>query len=153
MKVNIDKYLLSVEKPAQYLGNEINSYHKDDYEASMCLVFPDIYEVGMSNLGIKILYSLMNQVDGFSLERGFIPMEDMEEIMRREKIPMFSLESKKELKDFDVVGFSLSYEMSYPNVLNALDLAGIPLRAERSEERRVGKECLRLCRSRWSPYH
>ena len=81
MLVNIDKYLLEVEKPAQYLGNEINSYHKEKFEANMCLVFPDIYEVGMSNLGIKILYSLMNQVDGFALERGFIPMEDLENIM------------------------------------------------------------------------
>ena len=134
MRVNIDKYLLTVEKPAQYLGNEINSYHKSDYKASMCLFFPDVYEVGMSNLGIRILYSLMNQVEGFSLERGFIPFEDMEEIMRRDNIPMFSLESKKELKDFDIVGFSLSYEMCYPNMLNALDLAGIPLRREDRDE-------------------
>ena len=134
MRVNIDKYLLTVEKPAQYLGNEINSYHKNDYKASMCLFFPDVYEVGMSNLGIRILYSLMNQVEGFSLERGFIPFEDMEEIMRRDNIPMFSLESKKELKDFDIVGFSLSYEMCYPNMLNALDLAGIPLRREDRDE-------------------
>lgn len=135
MRVNIDKYLLTVEKPAQYLGNEINSYHKKDYKASMCLFFPDVYEVGMSNLGIRILYSLMNRVEGFSLERGFIPFDDMEEIMRRENIPMFSLESKKPLKEFDIVGFSLSYEMCYPNMLNALDLAGIPLRREeRGEE-------------------
>ena len=134
MKVNIDKYLLAVEKPAQYLGNEINSYHKTDYKASMCLFFPDVYEVGMSNLGIRILYSLMNQVEGFALERGFIPFDDMEEIMRRDNIPMFSLESKRELKDFDIVGFSLSYEMCYPNMLNALDLAGIPIRREDRDE-------------------
>ena len=134
MKVNIDKYLLAVEKPAQYLGNEINSYHKTDYKASMCLFFPDVYEVGMSNLGIRILYSLMNQVEGFSLERGFIPFDDMEEIMRRDNIPMFSLESKRELKDFDIVGFSLSYEMCYPNMLNALELAGIPIRREDRNE-------------------
>ena len=134
MKVNIDKYLLAVEKPAQYLGNEINSYHKTDYKASMCLFFPDVYEVGMSNLGIRILYSLMNQVEGFSLERGFIPFDDMEEIMRRDNIPMFSLESKKELKDFDIVGFSLSYEMCYPNMLNALELAGIPIKREDRNE-------------------
>lgn len=130
MKVNLEKYLLSVEKPAQYLGNEINSFHKEKRKARMCLVFPDIYEVGMSNLGVKILYSILNTVEDFSLERGFLPMEDMEEIMRRDNIPMFAVESKDELKDFDIVGFSLSYEMSYPNMLNALDLANIPIRRE-----------------------
>lgn len=135
MKVNLDKYLLKVEKPGQYLGNEINSIHKESFKARMCLFFPDIYEVGMSNLGIRILYSLMNRVEGFSLERGFAPMEDMEKLMRENNIPMFSLESKTPLKEFDVVGFSLSYEMCYPNVLNALDLAGIPVRREdRGEE-------------------
>ena len=134
MKVNLDKYLLKVEKPAQYLGNEINSIHKEDYKAKMCLFFPDIYEVGMSNLGIRILYSLLNRVEGFSLERGFAPMEDMENIMRENNIPMFSVESKTPLKEFDIIGFSLSYEMSYPNVLNALDLAGIPIRAEDRSE-------------------
>lgn len=135
MRVNLDKYLLKVEKPGQYLGNEINSIHKEDAKAKMCLFFPDIYEVGMSNLGIRILYSLMNRVEGFSLERGFTPMEDMEKLMRENNIPMFSLESKTPLKEFDVVGFSLSYEMCYPNVLNALDLAGIPVRREeRGEE-------------------
>ncbi|MEG1450531.1 MAG: B12-binding domain-containing radical SAM protein, partial [Cetobacterium sp.] len=106
MRVDIGKYLMSVEKPAQYLGNEINSYHKDlnEVKARMCLFFPDIYEVGMSNLGIKLLYTIMNKVDGFYLERGFSPMEDMETLMRENKIPSFSLETKSELKDFDVVG-------------------------------------------------
>ncbi|WP_291258905.1 TIGR03960 family B12-binding radical SAM protein [Fusobacterium sp.] len=135
MRVDLDKYLLKVEKPGQYLGNEINSIHKEKFDARMCLFFPDIYEVGMSNLGIRILYSILNRVEGFSLERGFSPMEDMEKIMRENDVPMFSLESKTPLKEFDVVGFSLSYEMCYPNVLNALDLAGIPLRREdRGEE-------------------
>lgn len=135
MRVDLDKYLLKVEKPGQYLGNEINSIHKEKFDARMCLFFPDIYEVGMSNLGIRILYSILNRVEGFSLERGFSPMEDMEKIMRENGVPMFSLESKTPLKEFDVVGFSLSYEMCYPNVLNALDLAGIPLRREdRGEE-------------------
>lgn len=137
MRVNIDKFLMSVEKPAQYLGNEINSCHKnlEDIKGRMCLFFPDIYEVGMSNLGIRILYSVMNKVDGFYLERGFSPMEDMENVMRENNIPMFSLETKTELKDFHVVGFSLSYEMSYPNILNALEMANIPLHVEdRTEE-------------------
>lgn len=137
MRVDIGKYLMSVEKPAQYLGNEINSFHKDldSVKARMCLFFPDVYEVGMSNLGVKLLYAIMNKVDNFYLERGFAPMEDMETLMRENSIPMFSLETKTELKDFDVIGFSLSYEMCYPNVLNALDLANIPLHAdERGEE-------------------
>lgn len=137
MRVDISKFLMSVEKPAQYLGNEINSVHKDldKVKARMCLFFPDIYEVGMSNLGIKLLYAVMNKVDNFYLERGFSPMDDMETLMRENKIPMFSLETKSELKDFDVLGFSLSYEMCYPNLLNALQLANIPFHAEeRGEE-------------------
>ncbi|MEG0730267.1 MAG: B12-binding domain-containing radical SAM protein, partial [Cetobacterium sp.] len=83
--------------------------------------------VGMSNLGIRILYSLMNRVEGFYVERGFSPMEDLETLMRENNVPMFSLETKSDLKDFDLLGFSLSYEMCYPNLLNALDLAKIPL--------------------------
>jgi len=132
--VNIESFLLSVEKPGQYLGNEINSVHKENYDASMCLFFPDIYEVGMSNLGIRILYDLMNKVEGFSLERGFSPMADMEEVLRENDLPLFSLESKKELSNFDILGFSLSYEMSYTNVLNALDLAKIPLEREKRDD-------------------
>ncbi|MBC2856026.1 MAG: TIGR03960 family B12-binding radical SAM protein [Cetobacterium sp.] len=137
MKIDLGKYLMSVEKPAQYLGNEINSCHKnlEETKARMCLFFPDIYEVGMSNLGIRILYSLMNRVEGFYVERGFSPMEDLETLMRENNVPMFSLETKSDLKDFDLLGFSLSYEMCYPNLLNALDLAKIPLHsAERGEE-------------------
>ncbi|GLI56510.1 B12-binding domain-containing radical SAM protein [Propionigenium maris DSM 9537] len=135
MSVDIKKYLLSVEKPAQYLGNEVNSVHKKEFKANMCLYFPDIYEVGMSNVGIRILYSIMNNVEGFSLERGFSPMADMEEVMRANNLPAFSIESKTPLKEFDVLGFSFSYEMSYTNALNALDLAGIPLHsAERTED-------------------
>ena len=135
MSIDLEKHLLSVEMPVQYMGNEVNSIHKKKFKANMCLFFPDIYEVGMSNLGIRILYDILNKVDDFSLERGFSPLEDMEALMREKNIPMFSLESHTPLKDFDVVGFSLSYEMSYTNVLNALDLAGIPFRAsDRGEE-------------------
>ncbi len=132
--VNIDKYLLVVEKPAQYLGNELNTVHKEEFDANMCLFFPDTYEIGMSSVGIRILYFLLNKVEGFSLERAFSPMADMEELMRKDNIPMFSLESKRELKDFDIIGFSLSYELSYTNILNALDMANIPLRAEDRKE-------------------
>ena len=125
----LKKHLLKVEKPSRYLGNELNSIHKKEFKSNMCLVFPDIYEVGMSNLGLRILYSILNKVDDFYLERGFAPDVDMEEIMRKEDISAFSLETKTALKDFDIVGFSLSYEMSYPNVLNILDLAKIPFHA------------------------
>lgn len=132
--VNIEKYLLAVEKPAQYLGNELNSIHKDEYKINMCLTFPDTYEIGMSSVGLRILYFILNKIEGFSLERAFLPMEDMEDLMRENNVPLFSLESKKELKDFDIIGFSLSYELSYTNMLNALDLAGIPLRVEDRDE-------------------
>lgn len=134
MTVDIRKHLLHIEKPARYLGNEINSVHKKEYISNMCLFFPDIYEVGMSNLGLRILYSIMNKVENFYLERGFSPDTDMEEIMRREGLSSFSLETKTPLKEFDIVGFSLSYEMSYPNVLNALDLADIPFKAKDRDE-------------------
>lgn len=125
----LKKYMLQVEKPSRYIGNEINSVHKKEFKANMCLVFPDTYEVGMSNLGLRILYNILNKVENFSLERSFSPASDMEEFMRKDGIPAFSLESKKDLKNFDLLGFSLSYEMSYPNVLNILDLAKIPFRA------------------------
>lgn len=132
--VNIEKYLPAVEKPAQYLGNELNSVHKDTYESNMCLVFPDLYEIGMSSVGLRILYFILNKIEGFSLERAFLPMEDMEKIMREKEIPLFSLESKKALGEFDIIGFSLSYELSYTNMLNALNLAGIPIRTEERDE-------------------
>lgn len=130
----LEKYFLQVEKPSRYTGNEINSVHKTEFKSHMCLVFPDIYEVGMSNLGIRILYSLLNKVPDFYLERGFHPNDDMQAFMRADSIPAFSLESKTPLKDFDIIGFSLSYEMSYPTVLNILDLAGIPFRAKDRDE-------------------
>ena len=133
--ISVEKYLLGVEKPAQYLGNEFNSVHKKDYKIDMCLIFPDIYEIGMSAVGLKILYFLLNKVEGFRLERAFQPMDDMEKILRENDLSLFSLESKKPLKDFKVLGFSLSYELSFTNILNILDLAKIPLRAkDRGEE-------------------
>ena len=132
--LDIKKYFLAVEKPAQYLGNELNSIHKDDFKARMCLVFPDLYEIGMSSVGLRILYNLINRVDDFYLERAFCPMEDMEKVLRENDLPMFSLESKTPLSDFDIVGFSLSYELSYTNVLNMLDLAKIPLLRDDRDE-------------------
>lgn len=133
--ISVEKYLLSVDKPAQYLGNEFNSVHKEDYKVDMCLIFPDVYEIGMSAVGLRILYFLLNKVEGFRLERCFSPMADMEKILRENNFSIFSLESKKPLKDFKLLGFSLSYELSFTNILNILDLGKIPFRAkDRGEE-------------------
>ncbi len=123
-----DEVLLSVRKPARYTGGEINSVVKDhkDVKCKIVLSFPDIYEVGMSHLGLKILYSLLNERDDVACERVFAPWHDMEKIMRERKIPLFSLETKTPINEFDIIGFSLQYELSYTNVLNMLDLAGIP---------------------------
>ncbi|MDN5347280.1 MAG: hypothetical protein PWP65_844 [Clostridia bacterium] len=124
-----------VEKPARYLGTEWNSVHKDwdSAQVRMAFVFPDLYEVGMSHLGLAILYGLINAEEDLLLERVFAPGLDMEARLREEGIPLFSLESYRPLKDFDVIGFTLQYEMTYTTVLNILALAGIPLRAENRE--------------------
>lgn len=133
--INLDKHLLKVENPAQYLGNEMYSIHKKEYDVHMAIIYPDLYEVGMSSLAIRILYSVVNSVDGVYMERAFAPKVDMEERMRSDKIPLFTLESKTPLKELDAIGFSLSYEMTYTNLLNILDLSRIPLeRKERGEE-------------------
>lgn len=120
--------LLKVSKPARYLGGEINSIVKDnaDVKCRVALCFPDVYDVGMSHLGLKILYSVLNERRDVACERAFAPWHDLENIMRDKNIPLFTLETKRPLKEFDIVGFSLQYELSYTNVLNMLDLAGIP---------------------------
>lgn len=115
-------------KPARYMGGELNSIVKppDDVSVRIALAFPDVYEVGMSNLGLRILYHVLNSHSYVAAERVFAPAFDMEDEMRRSDIPLFSLESSLPLKNFDLIGFSLAYEMSYTTVLNMLDLAGIP---------------------------
>lgn len=121
--------LQAVEKPARYTGHELNAVHKD-WESTPChfaLALPDVYEVGMSNLGLKILYEVLNAREDTACERVYAPWIDMEEIMRQRQIPLFSLESFHAIKEFDFLGFSLQYEMIYSNVLNMLDLAGIPI--------------------------
>ncbi len=124
-----DDILLNVSKPARYIGGEINSIIKDDenIKCRIALCFPDIYDVGMSHLGLKILYSILNERQEVACERAFAPWHDMENIMRQKGIPLFTLETKRPLKEFDIVGFSLQYELSYTNVLNMLDLGGIPI--------------------------
>lgn len=129
MKREVEKILGRVQKPAQYTGGELNEIIKDkskiDLRYAFC--FPDTYEIGMSNLGVKILYSLINNREDAWCERVFAPEEDMESLMRQNNIPLFALESGDYIKDFDAIGFSLGYELCYTNVLNLLDLAGLPV--------------------------
>ena len=130
MNSQVEKIFMKVQKPGRYTGGELNSIVKDlskvDFRFAFC--FPDLYEVGMSHLGMKILYSLYNREENMWCERVFAPDTDMEAMMREEGIPLFGLESRDPIRDFDMVGFTLQYEMSYTAVLNMLDLAGIPLR-------------------------
>ena len=131
-----DEILLSIDKPARYIGNEMNSIIKDkekvDIRFAFC--FPDVYEIGMSHLGMQILYHDFNRYEDVWCERVFSPWTDLDEVMREQKIPLFALESQEPVKDFDFVGFTLQYEMCYTNILQVLDLAGIPLlTSDRSE--------------------
>lgn len=125
-------WLQHVQKPARYTGGEYNSIVKDHstVDVTMALAFPDVYEVAMSHLGIKILYGLVNRREDAAAERVFAPWHDMEEEMRKRNIPLFSLETRTPIKDFDVLAFTLQYEMSFTNILNMLDLAGIPMYAK-----------------------
>ena len=129
--------LCRVQKPARYVGGEWNSVIKDWGQAAvrLALCYPETYEIGMSNLGLAILYDLVNRRPEFLAERAYAPWVDMEDILRAEGLPLFSLETRHSLKEFDVLGFSLQHELNYTNVLNMLDLAGIPLFAgERSAQ-------------------
>ena len=132
----LERILLRVQKPARYTGGEYNEIIKDkanvDVRFAMC--FPDTYEIGMSNLGLRILYGSMNEAESVWCERAFAPWGDMEEEMRKADIPLYALESGDSLKEFDFVGFSLGYEMAYTNVLNMLDLAHIPLHSDQRGE-------------------
>ncbi|MDD4569574.1 MAG: TIGR03960 family B12-binding radical SAM protein [Tepidanaerobacteraceae bacterium] len=131
--MTIEKLLIDllpqVSKPTRYMGNEYNSINKDkkNVKVHVALAFPDVYEVGMSHLGIKILYHLLNESKDLYAERVFAPWVDFEDIMRKENLPLFSLESKTPIYKFDFLGFTLQYEMSYTNILNMLELAGIPV--------------------------
>lgn len=135
-KKEFERLLLTVQKPGRYSGGEINSVIKDktkvDVRFAFC--FPDTYEIGMSHLGMKILYSQFNSREDIWCERVFAPWLDFEEVMRKNNIPLFALESRDAIRDFDFIGFTLQYEMSYTNVLNMLDLAGVPLRSADRDE-------------------
>ena len=132
-----DEILLSIEKPARYIGNEVNSVMKDkekiDVRFAMC--FPDVYEIGMSHLGIQILYDMFNKREDIWCERVYSPWVDLDKVMREENIPLFALESQDPIKDFDFLGITIQYEMCYTNILQVIDLSQIPLRAkERGED-------------------
>jgi radical SAM family uncharacterized protein len=132
----LDRILLKVQKPGRYVGGELNSVLKDwdKIATKVAFVFPDIYDIGVSNVGLKILYDQVNQREDALAERAYAPWLDMEALMREHGIPLYTLESKRPLADFDLIGFSLPYETLYTNTLNVLDLAGIPVRsAERDE--------------------
>ena len=132
----IEQMLSQVSKPTRYIGSEINALHKDhrSCQVKVALAFPDVYEIGMSHLGLKILYKILNDLSGVVAERAYAPWHDLATLMEKEGIPLFSLESKAPLRNFDIVGFTLQHELSYTNILWMLRLAGIPLRAK---ERRI----------------
>ena len=143
MNSQLERIFMKVQKPGRYTGGELNSVVKDpaamDFRFAFC--FPDLYEVGMSHLGMKILYSLYNREENMWCERVFAPDTDMEAMMRKEGIPLFGLESRDPIRDFDMVGFTLQYEMSYTAILNMLDLAGIPLRASAADKPGADDHC------------
>lgn len=131
-----DEILMQVDKPARYIGNELNSVMKDtsqvDIRFAMC--FPDVYEIGMSHLGIQILYDMFNRRDDVWCERVYSPWPDLHEIMKKENIPLFGLESQDAIKEFDFIGMTLQYEMCYTNILQILDLAQIPFKSADRDE-------------------
>ena len=131
MTDQLHRVLQHVQKPARYIGGEYNQILKDksavDVRVAFC--FPDTYELGMSNIGMRILYGVMNEMDGVWAERVFAPWGDMEQALRAHRIPLFALESKDPVRDFDMIAFSIGYEMSYTNILNMLDLSGVPVLA------------------------
>lgn len=133
VKDKVFKLLYSVQKPGRYIGNEINMAVKNlkSIDVRFAFCFPDVYEIGMSNLGLKILYHLLNQREDVYCERAFMPWSDMQEQMVKEGIKLFSLETFTTLDEFDIIGFSLSYEMSYTNVLKMLQLCGIPIESQK----------------------
>lgn len=136
-KARLERILPRVERPGRYVGGEVNAVRKD-WDATptrVALIFPDLYDLGMSNLGIQVLYDILNRMEGVLAERAYTPWPDMAAAMRREGIPLYSLESFHPLAEFDILGFSLPYEVLYTNLLETLDLAGLPLRSAERDTR------------------
>ncbi len=127
-----DEILLTVEKPARYIGHEVNAVKKnlDEVDIRFAMCFPDVYEIGMSHLGIQILYDMFNRMDGVWCERVYSPWTDLDQVMREQNIPLFALESQDPVKDFDFLGITIQYEMCYTNILQVLDLSQIPILAK-----------------------
>jgi radical SAM family uncharacterized protein len=136
IEAKLDRILLKVQKPGRYVGGELNSTIKDwdKVKTRVAFVFPDIYDIGVSNVGLKILYDQINQREDALAERAYAPWTDMEALMREHGIPLYTLESKRPLACFDLIGFTLPYETLYTNTLNILDLAGIPVRSADRDE-------------------
>ncbi|MDE7234638.1 MAG: TIGR03960 family B12-binding radical SAM protein, partial [Ruminiclostridium sp.] len=128
-KEKLDQFLLQVQKPSRYIGGELNSVTKNPADVSLrfAFCFPDTYDIGMSHLGMKILYSLINDVPEYWCERVFMPLPDMEEKMRENEVLLYGLESLEPIRDFDMIGFTLQYELCYTNIPAMLDLAGLPV--------------------------
>ena len=124
-----DEILLNIEKPARYIGTEVNAVNKDPDQVDIrfALSFPDIMEIGMSHLGIQILYDIFNRREDVWCERVYSPWTDLDKVMREQKIPLFALESQDPVKNFDFLGITIQYEMCYTNILQILDLSQIPL--------------------------
>lgn len=132
-----DEILLQIDKPARYIGGEVNAVMKDKNKVDIrfCMCFPDVYEIGMSHLGIQILYDMFNQREDVWCERVYSPWPDLDQVMRKQQIPLFALESQDPVKEFDFLGITIQYEMCYTNILQILDLSGIPLLAsERTQD-------------------
>ena len=133
----LEALLETVQRPSRYTGGEVNAIVKEWKEGrtTFCFAFPDTYEVAMSHLGMKVIYAAVNREDDLLCERAMMPWVDLLEGLKKEKLPLFSLESRRALSDFDCVGFTLQYEMSYTNILTMLDLGGIALESKnRAEE-------------------
>ena len=128
----LQRVLPTVQKPARYTGGEFNEIQKDPAQVRVrvAFCFPDTYEIGMSNVGMRILYGVMNEMDGVWCERVFAPWSDMEEEMREHNLPLWALESQDPVNEFDMIAFTVGYEMCYTNILNMLNLANVPLHAK-----------------------
>ena len=132
MDKKLERILPLVQKPARYTGGEYGEIQKDKSEVDlrMALCFPDTYEIGMSNTGMRILYQVLNDLPGVWCERVFAPWGDMEQAMRDNALPLWALESQTPVREFDMIAFTIGYEMAYSNILNMLNLAGVPLRSK-----------------------
>ncbi len=136
LSIQLDKLLMRVEKPGRYIGGELNTVKKDisNIRTRFGFAFPDTYEIGMSYLGLQIIYHILNKLESVYCERIFAPAEDMESLLRAEGLPLFTLETKSPIRDLDILGFTLQYELSYSNIVNMLNLGGIPYKSEDRDE-------------------